>query len=131
MAGFLQASGIILLAVILCLVLGSQRKEMSMLLSMAVCCMVFTMALRYLEPVIDLIRQLQRQTEIAPEYLNILLKTVGIGLIGELAALICADAGNAALAKVMQLLSGMVILWLSVPLFENLMDLIAGILGEV
>lgn len=131
MTGYLQAAGVILLAVILYLVLGSQRREMAILLSIAACCMVFVIALQYLEPVIDLMKQLQRQTEIAPEYLSILLKTVGIGLIGELAALICTDAGNAALAKVMQLLSGMVILWLSVPLFQNLMELIAGILGEV
>lgn len=131
MAGFLQAAATVLLAVVLCLVLGKQGKETAVLLSMAVCCMVCLMALQYLEPVIDLMRQLQSQTGIAPEYLTVLLKTVGIGMIGEIAAMICADAGNASLGKAVKMLSSVVILWLAVPLFENLMELIASVLGEV
>lgn len=131
MAGFLQAAAAVLLAVVLCLVLGKQGKETAVLLSMAVCCMVCLMALQYLEPVIDLMRQLQSQTGIAPEYLTVLLKTVGIGMIGEIAAMICADAGNASLGKAVKMLSSVVILWLAVPLFENLMELIASVLGEV
>ena len=131
MAGFLQAAAAVLLAVVLCLVLGKQGKETAVLLSMAVCCMVCLMALQYLEPVIDLMRQLQSQTGIAPEYLTVLLKTVGNGMIGEIAAIICADAGNTSLGKAVKMLSSVVILWLAVPLFESLMELIASVLEEV
>jgi hypothetical protein len=52
-------------------------------------------------------------------------------LIGELAGLICSDAGNAALAKSIQILTTAVILWLSIPLFESLLDLVQAILGEL
>lgn len=128
---FLQAAAAVLLGAVLCLVLNKQGKDTAILLSVAVCCMVCLIALRYLEPIIDLARQLQRQTQIAPEYLSILLKTVGIGMIGEIAALICADAGNASLGKALQILSAVVILWLAVPLFESLMELISTVLGEV
>lgn len=131
MAGFWQAAAAVLLAVILCLVLGKEGKETAVLLSVGVCCMVCLIALQYLEPVIDLMRQLQNQTQIAPEYLTILLKTVGIGMIGEIAALICADAGNGSLGKAVQILSAVVILWLAVPMFESLMELVANVLGEV
>ena len=102
-----------------------------MLLSITVCCMVLCIGLRYLEPVLDLIRQLRDRTQIAPEYITILLKVLGIGLIGEIAALICADAGNSALAKAVQMISSIVILWLSVPLFESLIEIVQEVLGQV
>lgn len=131
MEGFWQASAAVLLAVVLCLVLGKQGKETAVLLSIAVCCMVCLIALQYLEPVVELMRQLQQQTQIAPEYLTILLKTLGIGMVGEIAALICGDAGNASLGKAVQILSAVVILWLAVPMFEDLMELVSDVLGDL
>lgn len=131
MEGYLQASAAVLLAAVLCLVLGKQGKETAVLLSIGVCCMVCLMAMRYLEPVIDLMRSLRQVSQIAPEYLTVLLKTVGIGLLGEISAIVCADAGNASLGKAAQLLSAAVILWLAAPLVESLMELVANVLGEV
>ena len=128
---FLQASAAALLGVLLCLMLSKQGKETGLLLSIAVCCMVCLIALQYLEPVVELMRQLQQQTQIAPEYLTILLKTLGIGMVGEIAALICGDAGNASLGKAVQILSAVVILWLAVPMFEDLMELVSDVLGDL
>lgn len=130
MTTFLQACGGVLIAVILILALGSHGKEMGSLLGLFVCCMVILLALRYLQPVLDLIRQLQGIGDLDYSMIGILLKVVGIGLISEIAALICADAGNAALGKTLQLLSASVILWLSIPLFEELTALLQRILGE-
>jgi hypothetical protein len=48
-----------------------------------------------------------------------------------LATLICTDAGNTALAKTVQILTTAMILWLSIPLFESLLDLVQAILGEL
>ena len=45
--------------------------------------------------------------------------------------MICTDAGNASLTKAIQLLGGAVILYLSVPMFSALMDLIQKIVGEL
>lgn len=130
MTTFLQACGGVLIAVILILTLGSQGKEMGSLLGLFVCSIVILLALRYLQPVLNLIRQLQGIGDLDYSMIGILLKVVGIGLISEIAALICADAGNAALGKTLQLLSASVILWLSIPLFEELTALLQRILGE-
>lgn len=120
-----------LLAVILVLALGKQGKEAGLLLTLAVCCMLGVLALSYLEPVVALIRQLQDMADLDTQMLQILLKAVGIGIIGEIASLICSDAGNAALGKALQLLSAAVILWLSIPLVNALLELLEKILGEV
>ncbi len=129
MDGFLQAAAGVLLAAILGLMLSKQWKEAAMLLTIAACCMVAAAAVSYLKPVVALLTQLQDQANLDPEFLRILLKVVGIGLIAEIAALICSDAGNASLGKVLQVLASAVILWLSIPLLTELMSLVSGILG--
>ena len=131
MTGFWQGSAAVLLAVILILALGKPGKDMGLLLSLAVCCMVGVLALSYLKPVVDMLEQLQEIAGIEPQMLRILLKAVGIGILGELAGLICTDAGNGALGKALQLLTGAVILWLSIPLIQALIELLSEMLGEV
>lgn len=131
MTAFWQGAVAVLLTVILVLALGKHGKEVGLLLTLAVCCMVCVLALSYLQPVVDFIHQLQSIGQLDGGILEILLKAVGIGLIGEIASLICADAGNAALGKALQLLSAAVILWLSIPLLTQLMELLQQILGEV
>ena len=131
MTAFWQGAAVVLLTVILGLALGKHGKEAGLLLTLAVCCMVCVLALSYLQPVIAFIHQLQSVGQLNDEMLEILLKAVGIGLIGEIASLICADSGNAALGKTLQLLSAAVILWLSIPLLNQLLELIQQILGEV
>ena len=128
---FLKATGIVLITIVLYLVLSKRDKEFSVLLTSMVCCIVLVAAFAYLEPVISFVRQLQNYCSLDSEILSILLKSVGIGLLAEIAALICNDVGNSALGKALQIMAAIVILWLSLPLLTSLMELIEGILGEV
>ena len=128
---FLQATAAVLLAVILYHVVSPHNKELGLLLTLAVCCMVAAAAGRFIQPVIGFLDTLQQVGDLDSSYLGILLKVVGIGFLSEIAALVCADAGNATLGKTLQMLSACVILWLSIPLLNSLLDLIQDILGEV
>lgn len=131
MENFLKASAVVLLSVVLGLILAKQNKDISLLLTMAVCCIVAVAALSYLHPVIDFFRKLMQIGQLDSELLTILLKAVGIGLLSEITVLICADSGNAALGKAIQILATAVILWLSLPLLDNLLELIEKILEAV
>jgi hypothetical protein len=51
--------------------------------------------------------------------------------VAEIAGLICTDAGNAALAKTIQILATAVILWLTLPLMQALLDLVRKIMEGV
>lgn len=123
--------GAVLLTVVLALALSKQGKETGLLLTITVCCMVAGLAMSFLSPVIDFVRQLQSLGQLDNEMLEILLKVVGVGLIGEIGCLVCTDGGNGALGKTLQLLTSTVILWLSLPLLTGLLELIQEILGEV
>lgn len=120
-----------LLAVILGLAMGKQEKDVSALLSIAVCCMVAVIAVNFLEPVFDLLRELESVGDLQDGMLGILLKAAGIALVAELAGMICNDAGNGSLGKALQMLGSAVVLYLSIPVFNALLTLIRDILGEL
>lgn len=121
----------VLIAVILGLTLRQQGKDMALLLSILACCMVLVVCMVYIEPVIDFIETLQSISGAQNEIFQVLLKSVGIGLIGEIASLVCSDSGNAALAKAIQILTSAVVLWLSLPLMQALLELVKQMLEEV
>lgn len=129
MTGFLQACGGALIAVILYLTLGKQGKDMGIILTVAVCCMILLLGLQYLQPVMELLAQLESIGGLDGELMKILLKAAGIGFLSEIACLVCADAGNSALGKALQIAGSCTVLWLSVPLFRGLLELLQQILG--
>ena len=87
MSLFWKAAAAVLLAVVLGLSLGKQ-KDIGVLLTMAVCCMVAMIAISYLEPVLDFLRELETLGDLQGDMLGILLKAVGIGLVSEIAGLV-------------------------------------------
>ena len=125
---FKGAAGI-LLAAVLGLALQKQEKDLSAVLTAAVIAMAAVLMLRLLEPVTELLRQLEQVGNLRSDALELLLKAVGIGLTAEVAGLVCADAGNAALAKMLRLLGTAAILCLSVPMFTALLECITEMVG--
>ena len=121
-----KAAAAVLLAVVMILML--RRQELGVVLGIAVCAMVAMAAAEYLRPVKALLDSLQSMGELDGELIAVLLKAVGIGLVTEIACMVCADSGNAALGKALQLLGTTVILWMSIPLFTMLLELIQNIL---
>lgn len=128
---FLQAAGAALVAVILCGMLSKQGKEIGLLLSIGVCCMLCLVALSYLRPVLEFLNQLEDIGGLDGNMVTILLKAAGIGFLSEIAGLVCSDAGNKSMGKAVEILGSAAILWLSIPLFQGLLTLIQQILGEV
>ena len=125
---FFKATAGILVALILYLVLLKQGKDYSVLLTLFVCCCVSVVAMGYFENIVDLLRNLQTKGQIDSQMFRIILRAVGIGILAEITSTICADAGNAALGKTIQFLSSVIVLWMSIPIFESLISLVEEIL---
>lgn len=131
METFLKASAAALIAAILALSLWKQGKDVSVLLTIAASAMILIAAASYFEPVFDFLERLQQLGQLDGGAMRILLKAVGIGLLAQIVGTICADAGNSALGKTLQILASAAVLWLAMPLLQGLMDLVQKILGEV
>lgn len=131
MDDFWKAAAAVLLTVVLSLAIGKQEKDISVLLTMAASCMTAVIAIYYLEPVLDFLRELEAVGNLQNGMLDVLLKAVGIALVAELAGMACTDAGCGSLGKSLQLLASAAILYLSIPVFRTLLTLIRDILGEL
>ena len=131
MAVFLQATGLVFLGVILVLVVGKQSRDLSLLLSLGICAGLCVAAGGYLQELMGFLGELRALGNLDRSFLGILLKCAGIGYISEIAALICADAGEQAMAKALQILAAGAVLYLSLPLMRELLGLIQEVLGWV
>ena len=128
---FLKAAAGTLLTLVLILTVGKQEKDIALLLGIAVCCMLAMLALSCIRPVLDFLYRLEAVGNLREYGLGTLLKMVGVGLVSELVAGLCQDAGNGSLGKQVQFLGTAVILRLSLPLLETLLDLMERLLGEL
>ena len=128
---FWKTAAGLFISAILILTLGRQEKDISMLLSMSACVMVVIAGLSFLEPILQFLQQLEKLGDLQSGVLNVLLKITGIGLVSEIGGMVLSDSGNTSLARGLQLLGTAVILYLSIPVFETLMELIQRVLEEI
>ena len=128
---FLKVSAGILITAILSLAISGQNKDISLLLTILVCCMSMLTITSYLEPILDFARKLIQVGKLKNDYLQVLMKIVGIGVISQVAGFICRDAGNQSLAKVLQIVTTTVVLCICIPLLEEILALIETVLGEI
>ena len=128
---FWKAIAVSLLTVILGVVTGKQNKDISLLLSITGCVIIASLAAVYLSPVISFLEEMEELGNLRSDMLGVLLKAAGIGMVTKIAAAVCGDNGNARVSKMIQLIGSVVILWISIPVFRALLDLIQTILGEL
>ena len=128
---YVKAIAGVLITLMLCLALGSKGKEIVVLLALTVCIMAVSAGFSYLSAVLDFFAQLQGLIAVDNHLLNILLKAVGVGLMGEIAGLICSDGGQATLGRAVQILTSAVILWISLPLYTEILTLIKALLDGI
>lgn len=128
---YLKAIAGALVALLLCLTLSGRSKESSLLLTLLVSAMIVGVGMSYLTTVIKFFTRLQETVGLSTQLLQILLKAVGVGLIGEVASLICSDSGQAALSKAIHILTAAVILWIALPLYTQILDIIEGLLKGI
>ena len=124
----MKAAAVIVIASVAMLVLSKQNKEIAILLSVVVCSMIVLGAGQYLRTVVDFIDRLAELGNLDPDILSILLKVVGIGVVTEIAVLICKDAGSSTMGKSLQIMASAAILWISIPLLEKFLDLLENVL---
>lgn len=128
---YVKAIACALIGVVLCLCLYGKGKEISMLLAMLICAMVIGVGFSYLSSVFSFFGKLQQMIGLDNDLLNILLKATGVAIMGEVAVLVCSDAGQASLGKAVQLLTSAVILWISLPLYTQILTLIEELLTGI
>lgn len=128
---FWKTAAGILTAVILWINLNKSNKDVSVLMTLAVSAMAIIAASTFLQPIVSFLKKLQGIGKLDGDLVSAVLKVVGVGMVTEIAVLICKDAGNESMGKTLQFVSAVAVLWISIPVFEKLLALLDNILGTV
>ncbi len=123
-----MAVGVLLCGALLAVVLRGWRPELALCLSLAAGTVVLVLLLGQLTPLLAAAKRLAAAGSVDDRVLGVALKAAGICLLTQLTADTCRDAGESALATKAELVGRVLLLLLSVPLFEQLLSLVTGML---
>lgn len=129
MEQFIQAAVIGVISAIPVSLLKKTNRELALLLSLAACVMISLILLQLARPVVDFFTRLRELAGLDRELVGPMLKTVGIGLLTQLCATICSDAGENATARMIELCGGILALYVSLPLLEAVISMVQTMSG--
>ena len=128
---FLQITGAVLLTVIVSLSLDGQARIYAAMLIMIVCAMVFMAGMNYIRQILQFLESLSAMTGLEDVILSTLFKSLGIGILTEITERICADAGFSALGKTIQFVANGLIVCISLPVFQSMIQLLQRIMESI
>lgn len=126
---FFKAAAAALVTVVLVLLLKRESGSMAMLMVLAASLLLLLFAATVLEPVMAFFHQLADTAQIDQSYLMPVLKCTGIGILTQIVASVCKDAGESSLASMVELCGCVVALFVSLPLFSAVLQMITELIG--
>lgn len=107
----------------------SVRPEYAVYIGMVTCVILFYYGVTRLSIVVDTINSIQNYVTISDIYVKMLLKIIGVTYIAEFSSAICRDAGYQAVAGQIEVFSKLVILAVSMPVLQALLETIDALIG--
>lgn len=129
MEHFVHALIVAVIGVILGSVVKKTHKELALLLSIACCVLIGIFLIRLFDPLLDFFAKLRNMAGVDKELLSPVLKAVGIGLLSQITSKICADAGESAVASLVELCGSILALYVALPLLEAVLEMVEGMSG--
>ena len=117
-------AGVVVVAAFLAVMLRQQRPEQAMAVSLAAGIGILALVLSKALPVIGTLRELLSTAALPEEYGAILFKALGICLLTQLAADAWKDAGESALASVVETAGAVCALLVALPLMRAVLSLL-------
>ncbi len=119
---------IAIVATVMSIILKQYKPEYSMFISIAAGIAMLIVVMAYVSPIFDAIRMLLSRVEQSGEIMAILLKSLGICYLTQIACDSCKDAGESAIAAKLELAGKVAILILALPLFTRLGDVVTNLI---
>ena len=123
-----RAAALCLLGTILAVFLKKTSPDTSLLLAIAVCAASLAALARGLEQITAFLRQLLDWGGISAELFVPLLKTVAIALVSRTGGALCRDAGEGAMAGLVEMAGAFAAILVALPLFRAAWRMLEGLL---
>ena len=110
-------------------VLKSVKSEMTMLVAAGVSVLILFYILSGLSVIVEQLKMLQGYIGISGKYIGILVKMIGISYMTQLAADICRDNGQTAVAGQLEVFCKITIAALGMPVVLTLFEVVTKCIG--
>lgn len=117
-----------IISVILILHLKSYMPHMQAMISIVCGIIIFMIIMPTLREVLNIFLNIIRMLDISVTHIGIILKIIGISYICEFCTSICLDAGEGAIASKIEIAGKILIMFISMPILIDLLNLISGLL---
>lgn len=124
----LKVAVIGVMGALLTLVLKEGKGSYAILTILASCLLLLGLSLTRIQVVIASVTEMSQSLGEGRLYLEVLLKMIGIAYVAEFGSDLCKDAGAAAIAGQIEFFGKIMLLAVSMPIIQNLIDLI-GTMG--
>lgn len=122
---------ILALAILTCIatiIVRQIKPDFASIVAIAGGVVILLFVLNYLGDVLAVFQNIINKTGLSPTLFSTILKIVGIGYLTEFTANLCNDSGNSSLATKVGLAGKIIILFVSLPIITNLIEIIMEIL---
>ena len=116
-----------IVGILLALQIKAVKPEYAVYLCMGVSLLIFMGVTEQLQIIVDAIQAIETYLPLDQRYIKILLKIVGITYIAEFGSGLCRDAGYGAVGGQIEFYGKLMLLAVSMPIIENLVEVITGI----
>ncbi len=124
----MRVTALCLTGALLAVLLHRSGGEMALLLSLAVCGVAAMVLMEPLEELRDFWEDAAAWGELPVELFTPLIKTVGIALLSRTGSDLCRDAGEGAIASVLETAGAVAAIAVSLPLFRAAWELLRSLL---
>lgn len=113
---------------LLAVLLKRTNPDMALLLALAVCGAALLLLAEPLEEIRDFLTQLADGGQLPAELFAPLVKTVGVAFVSRTGSDLCRDAGEGAMASLVETAGAVIAILVSLPLFQAAWDMLRSLL---
>lgn len=117
-----------IIGTVLSVVLKQYKPEFSMYITLLTGMLMLGAAVSAVKPALDMISSYMEIADPNSEYAEILIKTLAVCYLTQMAGESCSDAGETSIAAKIALAGKIAVVLIALPLFEKLMEVIKQLL---
>ena len=121
--------GLGIISALVYLLLKQYRPEYALSASIICGVVIFLTVIAQMTPLFDTIRSILEKIEGGNKYTTVIIKSLGVCYVTQLASDTCQDAGERAMAGKIELAGRVAVLILALPMFTALLQIAIGLIG--
>ncbi len=124
-----KVAGLGIAATAMAVFIKSWKPELAIQVSLVASVIIFAAVLPYLKGIVSMLGDISERAGVESEYIELILKVIGIAYVVQFASELCKDAGESAIASKIELAGKIVIMTLSMPAVYSLMEVVENVIS--